>query len=482
MCGLACTPIKSEPKKADRVIKSLPITYWHWHTEVGWSDDLQRQYDRNRVQQVIVRGGTLSTDGERMTRVVPAKFQPAGKGRPPIILAYNMDTGALKNLESVPQAQIADLIAECFRRDKDRAEKAGWKVIGLQTDFDYPTRLLPEYAKLLADLRERLPTVPFSMTGLQSWMGSTDFRTVADAAGTVYMQFYEGGLPRTLNADAPLSDLSTFRDRVDDLEALGVRYWVGIPAYSQTLLYDTQGKLVGTYRGLSVLDAARNPNFQLVSHRDTEGNVDVRFRALRNGANGRGKGYTLVYRYMLPKALRIDIHMVEAFTGPSCLGIAIFRAPEVGEATAIWPEAIFRRASLSITPVLVSTTDPADLIEGAGADLKQTVRYQLQNAGEEATAFGPGTVTVSASWDKGRLLRAEKGDFDTVTTFRDSLKSSAESANRVEWTRAGILPYVPGPELELSVEGEPAITFTYRVVDTEGKIVTGTTTTKTTKK
>jgi hypothetical protein len=67
---------------------------------------------------------------------------------------------------------------------------------GLQVDFDARTRHLDDYARFLADLRQRLPrTYGLSITGLLDWSTHADPRALRTLRGTVdevVVQTYQG--------------------------------------------------------------------------------------------------------------------------------------------------------------------------------------------------------------------------------------------------------------------------------------------------
>lgn len=83
-----------------------------------------------------------------------------------------------------------------IRRDLDRWQAAGSRVVGLQIDFDARTRGLDRYAAFLIDLRRRLPgRYRLSITGLLDWSAGGDPAALASLRGVVdevVIQTYQG--------------------------------------------------------------------------------------------------------------------------------------------------------------------------------------------------------------------------------------------------------------------------------------------------
>ncbi|HEX9806932.1 MAG TPA: DUF3142 domain-containing protein [Alteraurantiacibacter sp.] len=89
-----------------------------------------------------------------------------------------------------------DAAYEAVLGDLERWQAAGNRLGGLQVDFDARTRGLGNYARFLADLRERLPRrYGLSITGLMDWSAGGDPGPLARLAGTVdeiVVQTYQG--------------------------------------------------------------------------------------------------------------------------------------------------------------------------------------------------------------------------------------------------------------------------------------------------
>jgi hypothetical protein len=87
-------------------------------------------------------------------------------------------------------------VYRCVLDDLARWGAAGNRLAGLQIDFDARTRGLADYARFLAELRQRLPArYRLSVTGLMDWSAHGDPAALASLAGVadeVVIQTYQG--------------------------------------------------------------------------------------------------------------------------------------------------------------------------------------------------------------------------------------------------------------------------------------------------
>lgn len=114
-----------------------------------------------------------------------------------------------------------DKLLDVSRAAVLRWERRSNKVVGIQVDFDSPTRHLESYVNFLRQLRARLePRLKLSITGLADWASGADPETLASIGGVadeLVYQLYNGRLP--------IPNLEAYFDRIVQS---GVNFKVGL--------------------------------------------------------------------------------------------------------------------------------------------------------------------------------------------------------------------------------------------------------------
>lgn len=131
-------------------------------------------------------------------------------------------------------ARAQDLVA------KWRA--AGVKAGGVEIDFDCAVSRLPEYAKLLAEVKAKLPAdASLSVTALPAWLGSPGLAGVLAQSDEAVLQVHAVSDP-----GHGLFDPKQARGWIDAFaKATGKPFRVALPAYGSALVVDAQGNRVG---------------------------------------------------------------------------------------------------------------------------------------------------------------------------------------------------------------------------------------------
>jgi len=113
-------------------------------------------------------------------------------------------------------------------------------IAGLEIDHDCATVRLATYADFLAALHAQLRgTLPLSVTGLPTWLGSADLDRVTAAADEVVLQVHAVLSPR-----AGLFDALQARDWIDRFaERTTKPFRVALPAYGARVGWDEDGRL-----------------------------------------------------------------------------------------------------------------------------------------------------------------------------------------------------------------------------------------------
>jgi hypothetical protein len=311
---------------------------WYWHGPVEVTLPQASEAKSAGLDELYVRAGTLTYDGERYQIHLQQEWkqsEPFG-----VRLVYNADAGALRHIASALGdssnsnasaeeegsliRQIADEIGNAYHEDERLAENAGLTVRGIQLDFDLPQSRLRDYAKLVRKIRERLRGHEFSVTALQSWVGTPEFKELQEATSWTVPQLYEGYLskgPEKMH----LSDFGQLKRTVEKLNESGHSYRIGIPAYSQAYLFDERGQFVTVHRGLTLEQAFKHPAMKFEEHTSNHGEQLVRFLATKAGADGRGKGYQLVYAVTGPETVREFMAALGKLPGEKRQGVILYR-------------------------------------------------------------------------------------------------------------------------------------------------------------
>jgi hypothetical protein len=119
-----------------------------------------------------------------------------------------------------------------------RVGASSW--LGVEVDYDCPTRTLPEYARFLSDLRARLPAnTALSITVLPTWMSSSELPTVLNAVDRSVLQVHSVSDPHQglFNGDQAHQWIEQFA------ELSPKPFDVAIPNYGSRVRWDSVGRL-----------------------------------------------------------------------------------------------------------------------------------------------------------------------------------------------------------------------------------------------
>lgn len=444
---------------------------WYWHSPFQIAPADLATLKSIGIEELYVRAGTLSTDGEQVVLTLPQQFK---KGVPmPIHLVMNADAGMLHRFGDLSMTELAKTIATDYSLAKKAATDDGLSVQGLQLDIDVPTRLLPKYAELLGDLRPLIPKGDkLSITSLTTWFASNDFAEVVDKLDFYAPQFYEASVPASIDEDKPITNLKQLREGLDAAARLGKPFMIGAASYGQALLFDEKGRLAGAYRGLSPSDACRHPALQPDGWVCQDGEERLTVKAIKPGANGRGLGYRIVYRRPTAEAVTSFYKAALIDRPENCTGIAFFRFPEPGEELAmplpILQAALERRAISPAIRVRTSTARrPFAAIEGHSNSTESELTATIENESDVESCLGPGGLTLEIRFPQGAAEEVRPGSFDVATPFVDDLSTaghvSLARANGVMLRRSFLGPrekVVCGPIL-LKGAGRLSVRWTF---------------------
>ncbi len=398
----------------------LDLGIWYWHTPYRLTDNDAKQLRELGIGRVYVRAATFGLKNAKVIAQLPQDFQSGTEGLP-LVLVFNGTAALAGRLDQLPLRDAAHAMAEVIAETRARAETASAQVVGVQLDVDVPTRLVPTYARLLVALRKELPKgTELSATALTTWLGSDRIDALVESVDFLVPQFYEGRTPKSVNDPKPISDPAELARGLERIGRLGGAFRIGLPTYGHALLFDPNGKLQRTYRGLSVDEAMRHPALvpeaffgmngkggPAARPGDYIGEDLVRFRAREPGRGGRGLGYAITYILPTPEMLVQPMRTLRESHPANLKGAILYRFPEPGESMTL-PLSSLARA-LRGEP---STADLRARLNREGRDVGvDDFRLELKNEGAAGTFPGETPVFVLAVFDGPGLEEVQPGDF-----------------------------------------------------------------------
>lgn len=404
-----------------RVAVTPTLAMWFWHSPLALTKEDLGRLKSMGVTELYARAGTLSTDGEKVVLSLPQTFkEPIGL---PIHLVFRADPGVLHRFEEIPIPELADIIARNYLAAKADADRVHDTVRGLQLDLDVPTRLLPRYAQLLHAIRPMIPAEDkLSITSLATWFASRDLEAVVKELDFYAPQFYEASVPQTLDDERPIANLKQLDDGLIAAEQLDVPFLIGAPCYGQALLFDKDGKIAGTYRGLSPDGASRHASLKKVSWSSSQGEERLIFEAVKAGAQGKGLGFKILYRRPTPQAIQSFFQEAQRKRPPNCLGIALFRVPEPGETLATpLPTLVSALAGkvpsliLKIVPTLRRL--PFAAIESSSSKISTELKLSIEGIGDGDTCLGSDALRIQILAPQGAFEEVQSGGFGGASPF-----------------------------------------------------------------
>ena len=434
----------------------LQTSYWFWQSPYKLTRSNLKNLKEIGVKQMFVRAGTFSSDGTNIVLIFPQKYAE-GSNALPVHLVFNADAGVLRHFEDYKLSTIVPQISERIALQVRAARDHGVKVIGVQLDFDVPTRLLPRYSDLIKGIRAtssqfaKQKGFQFSMTGLMSWLGTNGLEKISNEVDFIVPQAYEGITGKTPEEMRPVFDPDDLKQRLPKAEQLNYPYWIGIPAYGHAITYDERGRLRGTYRNLEAQDALRHPSFRLLeaypsdkngrpaqNENDWVGEEILKFRAIKPSPSGQGLGYTIAFSLPTPKILEKAFDEVKQNRGPNCQGVIIYRMPEPGSSfTTPFESSPLIKNKKDVAPNLeVKVTGNIDAYEAVEQTLNSIpidLYVEVKNIGNDGTFVAPDAIDIKIELDKPGITSVRLRDFDSiafaVTSSKQEVLTSARNAN-----------------------------------------------------
>jgi hypothetical protein len=194
-------------------VSEVPIAFWAWRTNAPSEAEINKAFAATNAQTLFLRAGQFDLAKGALQRIRPVSGPlPASVE---LHLVYNATRPFLRGWEQLEPSTIAASVADTFRADLVRASNDHARVVGLQLDFDAPTRLLPQYATTLQRLRELLPpNIKLSITGLPTWANSSDLKAMLATVDFWIPQCYGTTIPTHVNQRIPISSPTDVARRI----------------------------------------------------------------------------------------------------------------------------------------------------------------------------------------------------------------------------------------------------------------------------
>ena len=445
--------------------KPLSLSFWHWHHPFALSNDTRETLKVMGVTELFVHCGTVRL-GESDTaemgkpyRVTPQQFQAGGSGFG-VYLVYNAATNLLTQFEKVPMEEIVGVIKTAFEADKIAAEKIGAKVLGLQLDFDFPTRLLPRYAELLELIKTQFHQPTLSIAVLTTWYSSKAFSTILETVNFVVPQFYEGVLPHDyehlVGITNPIHLQRGLQSAEQSAERSGKPFRAGLAAYGHALVFDSAGRLRGSFKDAGAEAILKDTNFRCLSAKPDPKNDEqfVTFTAAETvekapslqPSTPEALNYRLVFDLPTVASLRRQLQFVRENRPANCEGIVLFRLPEVAE-TATLPlptvQALWANEKLQIVPRLKISTRPAApfrAIEDPTHQPATDVFISLINDGNAPTRLSPESVILEVRLAEPGIESVSGGGFLPPIALLNGQNASLTRADTLRCVAPSLAP------------------------------------------
>lgn len=403
----AAFAISSYPRKPRAwAATEVPIAFWAWRNQTPGAADVRFAIDQTKAKAIFLRAGQIDLQEGKLRRIRPVV------GTLPrdidLHLVYNATRGLLAQLDQVDEVSLAEAIGSAFRTDTERAASDHAHVVGLQLDLDMPTRLLGHYQKTLRVLRAGLkPGTQLSITGLPTWMSSSELPATLAEVDFWIPQLYGAEVPERSDQSIPISSSATVSAFVNQARALDKPFFAGLAAYSWTLLYNSNGSLISLRGDMDPQVIASNQNLDLMDQKPFESPatpgavIASEWRTVYRARTDAvvddlvvHAGDQLVVDVPSTESLRLSARAVRQLAGEKLLGLCVFRLPAFDDAATLNIEQVAsaladRDSAARVEVRILADAEPTDWIiqvrnTGTANAIAGSVRIDLE--------AGPGTI------------------------------------------------------------------------------------------
>jgi hypothetical protein len=401
-----------------KTVAETPVAFWAWRKQAPSQADVQQAIEKTKTRAIFLRAGQIDLQDGSLRRIRPTSGPFPQEVD--LHLVYNATRTLLARLEQVDESALADAISAAYHADVERAQHEHARVLGVQIDIDFPTSLLRRYEKTLSLLRTRLePGAQISITGLPTWMQSSDLRGTLSQVDFWIPQLYGAEVPQRFDQTIPISSVETVSRFVNQARELDKPFYAGLAAYSWALLYSSNGSLISLRGDMDPEAIAADQNLELIDQRPFSGSTNggivasewrYVYRARADGVTeelAMHRGDVLVLDVPSAESLRLAARAVRESAGEKLLGICVFRLPAVEDpatlnlaqvASALADFESAAKVEIRIYPdaqiVAGSSSSPANWIvevknSGAASAINGTIKIDLQTSTGEIESLTP---------------------------------------------------------------------------------------------
>ncbi|HEU4387197.1 MAG TPA: DUF3142 domain-containing protein [Blastocatellia bacterium] len=443
----------------------VPVTFWAWRSTTPGETDVTAAVREMCAKAVFLYAGEISAEGSSLVRV----RAPIGQfpRRVDLHLVYSATRELLARFERVEAIALAAAVMSAADEDLHRARLDGASVIGVQLDFDVPTRLLTKYAVLIRAIRDRLPPgLKLSITGLPTWMSSEHLREPLSYCDFWIPQCYGAQIARRVDQNIPTTSSWYVAETVAGARALRRPFYAGLAAYGYAIHYSRNGELLALRGDLDPLLVARSSDLDLVGRepiRSTErqngrvGEWRLVYRARRDvmvGGTPVITGESLVLHIPTSAGLRSCALKVRQEAGERLLGICVFRLPTVDDPTTLTLSEVSDALNDRTTRFTLDAR-----IERISAKASRDGLFKAVLAFDRNGGLRLGeSLSLLVRVPPGALRSASSGDFSVAMPVFESGGETIPCA----WRRANAL--------RLSIDWWPPRTTTSATLEFEGDV------------
>lgn len=432
--------------------------WWYWHHPFRLSAGERAKLQAAQCDRLYVHAGNLVENGGALALTGRQRFETAAPCELYAVVRVHPSTH-----ERLLGSGGVEAVAALLRR-----ASLPEGVRGVQLDADIPTAQLPEYARFLTALRERLPRDwRLSITALPDWLRSRDYPQVCTAADEIAPQFYGNRWPTAGKPPPPLWETDGLLEQARRSAVGPAQVWVGLPSYGRCVVLGPKGRPIGVRHDVDPTRLLEEGDWSVRTSRTRETSpiADERqpsedtlaLHADRDAASGAlaaQSGSMLWFQWPRVGALEQFGRAIEALREPRIAGVCFFRWPAPGEPLAVEPDLRPNRAE----------QDLAITVKPQGTQFLVTVT----NRGIDAPLLPEGVRVEIAAPD------VEMEDVAVIEhRFGDS-PCSPLRADRVSLTRALLRPGARWDVCRLrDLEGPVPIRVSWR--DNQGRLQFATT-------
>lgn len=324
--------------------EEAPVAFWTWHSQAPFQDDVRKAVSETAARTLFLRAGQIDCDGGKLRRI------RAASGSFPkeidVHLVYNATRSCLAVFEKLEPSALAATVAEACAEDSQRALRDGAHVAGVQLDIDVPTRLLLQYTRILKATRDLLPPdLKLSITGLPTWMESSDLNETLAAVDFWIPQCYGATIPERLDRVQPISSSKLVASAVARARQMNRPFYAGLAAYGYAIQYAADGSLIALRGDLDPALVVNNADFELINRARFEQTATPTASEQRYVYRARAdsviagtavrKGDSFMLDLPTAGSLQAAAKAAREQGGDRLLGICLFRLPQQTDATTL---------------------------------------------------------------------------------------------------------------------------------------------------